>query len=324
MNQDPLPRIKIQCPHCHTHNVEASRKPWFLHGFLLFARYGTKTIIGCKSCVTQKTWVNFFVTLVGGWWCIPWGLFTPIVLVQNLIVAVYPRSERREREQLGAILTAAEIDLSDVEVDGDGFTAQERRLLGHFVAILRSVIDADGVREPRELELATAMLVQYSGDVMSPARARVLLNERGEVEGNLTDLDHESRVMFLESAISVAIADGQLHPAERRLLFQLGQRMGFPHEFVDRVIQRLVFGKSPDNNDDGGDLPLARMILGVEASASIAQIKKRYRELVVVHHPDVVGGKGADRAAAEETTKRLNWAYDLLKRQSGCSPGVTA
>ena len=52
--------------------------------------------------------------------------------------------------------------------------------------------------------------------------------------------------------------------------------------------------------------------LGLQAGASFAQVKSRYKELVERHHPDANGGD----KAAEERLKSINQAYTLLKSQA--------
>lgn len=54
--------------------------------------------------------------------------------------------------------------------------------------------------------------------------------------------------------------------------------------------------------------------LGLEATASLNEIKSRYKELVKRHHPDANGG---DRSA-EERLRQVIQAYDYLKKSGFC------
>ena len=49
-------------------------------------------------------------------------------------------------------------------------------------------------------------------------------------------------------------------------------------------------------------------VLGVQRDASGAEIKKAYRALAQVHHPD----KNPDNPEAEERFKQISAAYDIL------------
>ncbi len=51
------------------------------------------------------------------------------------------------------------------------------------------------------------------------------------------------------------------------------------------------------------------------ASASLNEIKARYKELVKRHHPDANGG---DRSA-EERLRKVIQAYDYLRKSGFCS-----
>lgn len=61
----------------------------------------------------------------------------------------------------------------------------------------------------------------------------------------------------------------------------------------------------------------ALTVLGLDLSASPAEIKSRYKELVKRHHPDANGGD----KAAEERLKSINQAYTVLKAQ-GTKPAA--
>jgi len=55
------------------------------------------------------------------------------------------------------------------------------------------------------------------------------------------------------------------------------------------------------------DLTAALAVLGLSQRASLAEIKKRHRQLVKRHHPD------ADSGSEPETIRRINAAYALLR-----------
>ena len=61
-------------------------------------------------------------------------------------------------------------------------------------------------------------------------------------------------------------------------------------------------------------------VLGVERSASESDIKRAYRRLVGENHPDRLAAKGLPesmRQVAEERTREINVAYELIKESRG-------
>ncbi len=60
----------------------------------------------------------------------------------------------------------------------------------------------------------------------------------------------------------------------------------------------------------------ALKILGLTSGASEDDIKKAHRSLIIEHHPDKFGHDDAQRAQAEEKTKLINEARDVLLNHS--------
>ena len=61
-------------------------------------------------------------------------------------------------------------------------------------------------------------------------------------------------------------------------------------------------------------------ILGVERAADADEVKRAYRKLISANHPDKLAAKGLPesmRPVAEERSRELNKAYDLIKESRG-------
>ena len=59
-------------------------------------------------------------------------------------------------------------------------------------------------------------------------------------------------------------------------------------------------------------------ILGVEGNASDAEIKKAYRVLAMMYHPDKVSSLGDEAVRqATESMKQINAAWDVVKYARG-------
>jgi len=71
----------------------------------------------------------------------------------------------------------------------------------------------------------------------------------------------------------------------------------------------------PDDLTHGFQVLRAYRTLGVERSASEAEVKQAYRDLAQVWHPDRFGHDARLRAKAEEQLKTINAAFDLVKTE---------
>jgi len=59
-------------------------------------------------------------------------------------------------------------------------------------------------------------------------------------------------------------------------------------------------------------------ILGIEATATIDEIKQAYRKKVKEYHPDLVENLGNDiKDLAQQKIKEINQAYELIQKEKG-------
>ena len=66
------------------------------------------------------------------------------------------------------------------------------------------------------------------------------------------------------------------------------------------------------------DVHAAYKILEIENSAGEEEIKKAYRRMAMRYHPDKVHHLGPDfRKDAEEKFKKINEAYEAIKKERG-------
>ncbi|MFT5114103.1 MAG: DnaJ like chaperone protein [Parasphingorhabdus sp.] len=125
--------------------------------------------------------------------------------------------------------------------------------------------------------------------------------------------------MFLEIQLMTVLADGVIHAKERQLLYDIGERLGIYRDELEHLLH-LAEGF----HDAGGpvsktqQLKDAHEILGVDKSATDAEVKKAYRRLMNQHHPDKLVSKGLPEemiGVATEKTQQIKKAYDLVKEE---------
>lgn len=121
--------------------------------------------------------------------------------------------------------------------------------------------------------------------------------------------------MFVEIQIGTALSDGKVDANERRILYIIGEILGFARSQIDHLFN--IASGTGASNSDTLSVAQAYKILGVDKNSSAAEIKKAYRRLMSQHHPDKLVAKGLPEEMIElatEKTKEIRKAYDLIKK----------
>ena len=114
-------------------------------------------------------------------------------------------------------------------------------------------------------------------------------------------------------------ADGKVHPAEHEMLVRVARHLGLTERDVaqlEALLRAAATGKYSAETDSRARLNDAYTALGLSADADVAQIKRAYRRLMSKNHPDKLAAKGLPdsmREVAEERTREINVAYELIK-----------
>jgi DnaJ like chaperone protein len=234
---------------------------------------------------------------------------------------------------LGALLGAAlgrnfdrGIRVTD-ERAGYDIGQQERVQAAFFTAtfsIMGHIAKADGKVTAAEISSAETIMARMELDSRQRRAAIKLFNEGKKVGFPLHQILTQFRrechgrrnlvQMFLEIQISVAMADGRLHAAERQIIFTIGQELGFSHTEIEHLFSFTGSSEQPVRR--GLDLVSAYEILGVGRTATDEEVKKAYRRLMNQHHPDKLIAKGLPDEMvkiATEKTQKIKAAYEAIK-----------
>ena len=126
--------------------------------------------------------------------------------------------------------------------------------------------------------------------------------------------------LFLQLQVMAISADGRIHPAEHEMLVRIARRLGLGEAHVSQL-EALLRAATGGPSAAGAPPPKDRLAdayaaLGVAPDASAAEVKRAYRKLISENHPDKLAARGLPesmRAVAEERSRELNSAYDLIK-----------
>ncbi len=210
--------------------------------------------------------------------------------------------------------------------DEDVFFATTFRVMGH-------VAKADGRVSEGEIAAARAVMQEMR---LSPERVKAAIARFTEGKRPDFPLDHTvSRFRsayfprtdlyrtFMEIQVQAAVADGQIHPSERDVLWRVARKLGISRvelAQIEALARARQWGGRPGKAVTGDRLGEAYKALGVRSSDDDAAVKKAYRRLMNQHHPDKLVARGLPEDmmdVARERTREIRAAYEVVKEARG-------
>jgi DnaJ like chaperone protein len=247
---------------------------------------------------------------------------------------------------LGALLGAAlghKLDEKSARAQpGAGFDPgdQQRVQAVFFMAtfsVMGHVAKADGRVSEDEIDMARAVMSRMGLTPQLRQAAMRLFNQGKQpdfrLDGVLAQFKRECRQrrtllqLFMEFLLMAAYADGAMHSAERRILLQISQHLGFMaiefahFEAAVRAGRRFAESHRPrTQKGQASSLADAYAVLNISSQASDEEIKKAYRRLMSQHHPDKLVAKGLPEEMmklASERTHQIRSAYERIREHRG-------
>ncbi len=117
---------------------------------------------------------------------------------------------------------------------------------------------------------------------------------------------------LLNSLFSIAYADGELHPKERDMLFEIAKVF----QISDNEFESLNNIFEAKISQDNTSINRSYKILGLSENASLEQVSNQYRKLIKEYHPDKLQGMGLPKEFIELANQKLsaiNKAYTEIK-----------
>jgi DnaJ like chaperone protein len=209
-----------------------------------------------------------------------------------------------------------------------GLRIVQSQLVDSVFAIMGALCKADNVVSRDEIQAVEQMfgMLNLHGDQRK--QAKDAFNRGKQVDFDLdAAVDQFARIsrgraplvqLFLQLQVMAVAADGRIDPAEHEMLVRIARRLGLSEADVSQLEALLrasssgPTGPSPTRSR----LADAYTALGVAPESDAATIKRAYRKLISQNHPDKLAARGLPesmRAVAEERSRELNSAYDLIK-----------
>jgi DnaJ like chaperone protein len=230
---------------------------------------------------------------------------------------------------IGAALGYAAGTLLQQSVIG-GLRVVQSQLIDSTFAVMGALCKADNVVTRDEIDAVERIFTMLRLQEEQRRAAKDAFN-RGKQPGFDLDgaVDRFARVsrrrapllqLFLQLQVMAVAADGRVHPAEHAMLVRVARRLGLQEHDVAQLEALLRAGgagpSAPGAQPAADRLADAYAALGVSPDATPAEIKRAYRKLISQNHPDKLAARGLPesmRAVAEERSREINTAYDLIK-----------
>lgn len=213
---------------------------------------------------------------------------------------------------------------------GRGLEALRSRFLESTFAVMGALCKADGRVTDEEIRVAEQFFsrLALSAEQRRSAQAafRRGKSDDFDLDGELAALralagrSPELLQFFVEVQLSAIVADGVVAPEEHALFVRVARGLGVSEADLERL-EAMLRGSAGAAQPAGPErLESAYATLGVEPGASDAEVKRAYRRLMSQHHPDKLAARGLPesmRPVAEEKTREIRKAYDLIREQRG-------
>ncbi len=219
---------------------------------------------------------------------------------------------------------AARADAERAEADPD------QAKLAFFTAtfyVMGHIAKADGRVTREEVDMAKEVMDQWDFDPQSREFARNLFRQGRDSEIPLDEVLDQLREecrgsniirAFVEIQIDTAIVDGSLHPAERRVLEHICQRLRLPSGTLEAMLREAHTSTGVDSDSSSTDEAYA--LLELKEDCSDEDLKRSYRRMMNRYHPDKLASKGLPdemMRMATEKAREIKAAYEHLRQVRG-------
>ena len=209
---------------------------------------------------------------------------------------------------------------------------RETVFLGTVFTLMGKIAKADGRISQDEIAHVEQLFQKLGMTAEHRQRAIALFKKGAEADFDIRPTLQEFmavcghtnslKQMLLVYLIVMAFADGQLDPAEERVLVEISQYLGYSEEAFRQIIAMIInqthFAGGQQSQASG--LEDAYKALGVSKDSTDQEIKRAYRKLMSQYHPDKLMGQGMPEdmiAVATAQAQEVQTAYDLIKKSRG-------
>ena len=205
---------------------------------------------------------------------------------------------------------------------------------GLLIALMAKVSKADGKVCELEAELLKHTFTDISSHFLNHEEVRNNLKDLYSREKesfdntieiceklySLTKFDNTKRVKIMEYLLNLAFIDKDFSNAERMIMEDIANALKVKKQDFENIVHNFESFYAQQSSSNALSLENAYEILESKESDDAQVLKKNYRKLVKLHHPDIISGQGASQNIIDDATRKLqeiNEAYELIKKQRG-------
>ena len=185
-----------------------------------------------------------------------------------------------------------------------------------MLILFAAIMKADGELKKSELEFVKRFLKENFGTQYAKQRMDVFkkildqnINIQEVCHQIKMHMDMPSKIQLIHILFGLSKADNEIHKNEISIISNIANSMGISESDFNSVKAMFV-----------QNTKAAYEILGVQESATDAEIKTAYRKMATKYHPDKVSHLGEDFSKfAEEKFKSINDAYQKIKKERNVS-----
>ena len=211
-----------------------------------------------------------------------------------------------------------------------GLRVVQSQLIDSTFAIMGALCKADNVVTRDEINAVEQIFSMLNLHGEQREQGKAAFNRGKQADFDLdAAVDQFARIshgrrplvqLFLQLQCMAVAADGRVDAAEHAMLVRIARRLGLSEADVSQLEALLRAGAGGPSasvrTPPQSRLEDAYTALGVTPGSDAAEIKRAYRKLISQNHPDKLAARGLPesmRAVAEERSREINSAYDLIK-----------
>ncbi|MDB4088286.1 DnaJ domain-containing protein [Flavobacteriales bacterium] len=196
--------------------------------------------------------------------------------------------------------------------------------------IYAKLIEIDGNVSRNELKLVESILKKDMEENYIPEHFQFLkssLGVKAEIKHPLRDIFENFGssycMLFISNLVRLAASDTLMTKKEEHFIINIAKELRVGNRAFKSILARHTFITEEESRRRAGvkinrtiSTGKAYAILGIDNNASFIEVKKAYREMVKINHPDMIRDKNLKKSAKQQF-QIIQDAYESIKKEKG-------